>query len=71
MRSLQELYEVTENLSEDLTLYCHFADCEPIVFEEAVKQEKWRIAMDEEIKSIKRMALGSWQPCRKVKSPLV
>lgn len=40
MRSLQELYEVTDNLNDDLTLYCHFADCEPIGFEEAVKDEK-------------------------------
>jgi hypothetical protein len=54
MRSLQELYEVTENLNDDLTLYFHFADCEPIGFEEAVKDEKWRNAMDEEIKAIEK-----------------
>jgi hypothetical protein len=54
MRSLQELYEVTENLNDDLTLYCHFADCELIGFEEAVKDEKWRNAMDEEIKAIEK-----------------
>jgi len=54
MRSLQELYEVTENLNDDLTLYCHFADCEPIGFEEVVKDEKWRNAMDEEIKAIEK-----------------
>lgn len=40
MRSLQELYEVAENLNDDLTLYCYFVDCEPIGFEEAVKDEK-------------------------------
>jgi len=40
MRSLQKLYEVTDNLNDDLTLYCHFVDCEPIGFEEAVKDEK-------------------------------
>jgi hypothetical protein len=54
MRSLQELYEVTENLNDDLTLYCHFADCEPIGFEEVVKDEKWRNAMYEEIKAIEK-----------------
>jgi hypothetical protein len=54
MRSLQELYEVTENLNDDLTLYCHFANCEPIGFEEVVKDEKWRNAMDEEIKAIEK-----------------
>jgi hypothetical protein len=52
MRSLQELYEITENLNDDLTFYCHFVNCEPIGFEEAVKDEKWRNAMDEEIKAI-------------------
>jgi hypothetical protein len=54
MRSLQELYEVTENLNDDLNLFCHFADCEPIGFKEAVKDEKWRNAMDEEIKAIEK-----------------
>lgn len=54
MRSLQELYEVTKNLSDDLTLYCHFVNGEPIVFKEAVKDVKWRIVMDEEIKSIEK-----------------
>jgi hypothetical protein len=54
MLSLQELYKVIENLNDDLTLYCHFADCEPIGFEEAVKDEKWRNAMDEEIKAIEK-----------------
>jgi hypothetical protein len=29
--------------------YYHLATCDPIVFEEAMKDEKWRIAMDEEI----------------------
>ena len=54
MRSLQELYKVTENLNDDLNLFCHFADWEPIGFEKAVKDEKWRIAMDEEIKAIEK-----------------
>jgi hypothetical protein len=54
MRSLQELYEVTKNLKDDLTLYCHFADCEQIGFEKAVKNKKWRNAMDEKIKGIEK-----------------
>jgi hypothetical protein len=54
MRSLQELYEVTEKLNDDLTLYCQFADCEPIGFKEVVKDEKWKNAMDEEIKAIEK-----------------
>jgi hypothetical protein len=54
MRSLQKLYEVIENLNDDLTLYCHFTDCEQIGFEEAVKDEKLRNVMDEEIKAIEK-----------------
>jgi hypothetical protein len=54
MRSPQELYEVIENLNDDLTLYCYFVNCEPIGFEEAVQDEKWRNAMDEEIKPIEK-----------------
>ena len=49
-RSLQDLYEVTER--HDITLFCLFADCEPVSFQEVVLDEKWRIAMDEEIKVI-------------------
>ncbi|KAH9695599.1 hypothetical protein KPL71_022832 [Citrus sinensis] len=49
--SLQDLYEVTER-HDNLTLFCLFADCEPVNFQEAALDEKWRIAMDEEIKAI-------------------
>ncbi|GKE66254.1 retrovirus-related pol polyprotein from transposon TNT 1-94, partial [Tanacetum coccineum] len=49
-RSLQELYEVTD----EIPLLCLYADCEPIVFEEAMKRKKWRQAMKEEIKSIEK-----------------
>ncbi|KAH9697084.1 hypothetical protein KPL71_023464 [Citrus sinensis] len=50
-RSLQDLYEVTER-HDNLTLFCLFADCEPVNFQEAALDKKWRIAMDEEIKAI-------------------
>ena len=53
MRNLQELYEVTTN-QDNLTLFCLFADCEPIGFEEAVQSKKWREAMDEEIQAIRK-----------------
>ncbi|GJZ28932.1 retrovirus-related pol polyprotein from transposon TNT 1-94 [Tanacetum coccineum] len=49
-RSLQELYEVTD----EIPLLCLYADCEPLVFEEAIKIKKWRQAMGEEIKSIEK-----------------
>ena len=34
--------------------YCHLATCDPIVFEETIKDEKWRIAMDGEIVLIEK-----------------
>nr|GEV99232.1 copia-type polyprotein [Tanacetum cinerariifolium] len=49
-RSLQELYEVTN----EIPLLCLYADCEPLVFEEAMKSKKSRQAMEEEMRSIKK-----------------
>ncbi|GJV35247.1 retrovirus-related pol polyprotein from transposon TNT 1-94 [Tanacetum coccineum] len=46
-KSLQELYKVTD----EIPLLCLYADCEPLVFEEAMKSNKWRQAMKEEMKS--------------------
>ncbi|KAH9715665.1 hypothetical protein KPL71_021147 [Citrus sinensis] len=56
--SLQDLYEVTER-HDNLTLFCLFADCEPVNFQETALDEKWRIAMDEEIKAI--MKNDTWE----------
>ena len=53
IRSLEDLYEVTDRL-ENLTLFYLFADCEPVNFQEAIQDEKWRNAMDDEIKAIKK-----------------
>jgi len=39
MRSLDDLYEITNPIDDDLTIYCHLAIYEPIVFEEAIKYE--------------------------------
>ncbi|KAE8728448.1 hypothetical protein F3Y22_tig00004355pilonHSYRG00008 [Hibiscus syriacus] len=52
-RSLRDLYEVTER-QDNLTLFCLFADCEPVSFQEAIQEKKWRDAMDEEIKAIEK-----------------
>lgn len=54
MISLQNLYEVTKNLSNDLSFFCHFAYIEPIRFEEVVQEKMQRFAMNEDIKSIKK-----------------
>ncbi|KAH7515302.1 hypothetical protein FEM48_Zijuj10G0012300 [Ziziphus jujuba var. spinosa] len=37
-RSLQEIYEVTKN-QDDLTLFCLFATCEPVNFQEAMEDK--------------------------------
>ncbi|KAL0554273.1 hypothetical protein IC582_008190 [Cucumis melo] len=57
MRSLRDIYDKTEELSQsfdNLTLFCLFSDSEPLNFEEASQNDKWKIAMDEEIKVIKK-----------------
>jgi hypothetical protein len=65
MKSLDYLYEVTnpiDSIDNDLTLYYHLAMCELIAFEEAIKDEKWRITMDEEIASIKKNDVWKLNP---------
>ncbi|RDX79473.1 putative mitochondrial protein, partial [Mucuna pruriens] len=49
-------YEVTGiHQSEDpLIHFALFSDCDPTTFEEAIKESKWRNAMDEEISAIER-----------------
>jgi hypothetical protein len=53
MRSFDDLYEVTNPIN-DVILYCHLTKYDTIVFEEAIKDSKWRIAMDEEIALIEK-----------------
>jgi hypothetical protein len=53
MRNLEELYDATQ-VMEDTTLFCFFADNEPLSFNEAVIDEKWIKAMDEEIHAIEK-----------------
>ena len=50
LRSLQELYEVIENL----TFLFLFTDYEPMNFQEVVGNKNWDDTMDEEIKAIKK-----------------
>ena len=53
IRSLEDLYEVTDRL-ENLTLFCLFVDYEPVNFQEAAQDKKWRNTMDDEIKAIEK-----------------
>jgi len=50
MRSLQDLYDSTN----EVHLVCLVADAENISFEEAVRDKKWQIAMNEEMTAIER-----------------
>ncbi|CAL5332754.1 unnamed protein product [Camellia sinensis] len=52
MRNLQEIYEATEEA--DLNLFCLFADSDPLTFSEAIQEDKWKKAMDEEIHAIEK-----------------
>ena len=52
MRNLEELYNVTQ-VMEDTTLFCFFADNDPLSFNEAVIEEKIE-AMDEEMHAIEK-----------------
>ena len=58
MRSLQDIYAETNEIT-DSTLYCLFSDSEPINFEEATQDKKWRLAMNEEMKAIQKN--GTWE----------
>ena len=53
MRNLEELYDATQ-VMEDTTLFYFHADSDPLSFNEAVTEEKWIKAMDEEIHAIEK-----------------
>jgi hypothetical protein len=40
MRSLNDLYGVSNPIDDDLTLYFHLAACEPIMFKKDNKERK-------------------------------
>ncbi|PHT36714.1 hypothetical protein CQW23_24414 [Capsicum baccatum] len=56
MRSLHEIYEDTEPIETtfDYSLFCLMAECDPVTYEEANVDVKWKKAMDEEIAAIRR-----------------
>ena len=66
MRSLNDLYEINNPIDNDVTLYCYLA-IYPIVFEEEIKDEKWRISIAEEIESIKKNNIWKLVPRPKKK----
>jgi len=52
-RTLQDLYDGTERL-DNITLFCLFAYCESMDFEEVAQDKRWIDVMDEEIRFIKK-----------------
>ncbi|KAK8540598.1 hypothetical protein V6N13_027117 [Hibiscus sabdariffa] len=50
-RSVRDLYRSTEAIND---LFCLFVDSEPLNFDDAVKDDRWKLAMDKEIKSIEK-----------------
>ena len=53
MRNFEELYDATQ-VMEDTTLFYFHADSDPLSFNEAITEEKWIKAMDEEIHAIEK-----------------
>ena len=70
MMSLDDLYEVTNPIDNEVTLYCYLTTCDPIVFEEVIKDEKWRIAMDEETLLIEKNDIWKLVSRPKGKKPI-
>jgi len=53
MRSIQELYDDKKEIT-NFDFCCLFADSEPMNFDEAVIDKRWRQVMEEEIQSIEK-----------------
>lgn len=55
MKSIQELYNEIEEITDYYdNLFCLLVDSEPLDFNEAVKDERWRQTMEEEIEVIEK-----------------
>ena len=54
-KSLREICkDLRNNLNEDLVNFALFANTDPITFEDASKEEKWKNAMNQEIDVIQK-----------------
>eukprot|EP01018_Ginkgo_biloba_P024370 Gb_37459 [translate_table: standard] len=49
-----DIYQETKEVNEDICHFAFFADCDPITFEEAIEDDKWIKAMNEEIAAIEK-----------------
>lgn len=41
-------------MTDDCTLFCLLAECDPVTYEKAVQEAKWQKALNEEIEGTKR-----------------
>ena len=54
-KSIQEIYDVTERMDlDDVNMLCLFSENDPITFEEAYQEDRWKKAMKKEINSIRK-----------------
>ncbi|KAA0042932.1 integrase [Cucumis melo var. makuwa] len=54
-RSIQEIYNVTNRINDDhFANFALFASVDLVTFDETIQDEKWKIAMDQEIDAIRR-----------------
>lgn len=71
MRNLADTYESTNEIILDFfKLYCLFADSEPLTFNEAMQDKRWKEAIDEEIKSIEKNNTWKLTSLPKAKNPV-
>ncbi|KAA0065976.1 hypothetical protein IC582_024267 [Cucumis melo] len=55
MRSIQEIYKTTNRINDDhFANFALFAGVDLVTFDEAIQDEKWKIAMDQEIDALRR-----------------
>ena len=65
-RSLHEIYEFgTPNSFSLFALFSQIDD--PLTFEEAIEEDVWEQAMDEEIECIEKTIHGNWLMYQKIK----
>ncbi|BBG99821.1 hypothetical protein Prudu_009639 [Prunus dulcis] len=63
-----EVSDVYQSDDDDDTIahFALFSDCDPISFQEAVKEPKWQKPMDAEILALRKMNMGADRPSKLV-----
>ncbi|KAK3039985.1 hypothetical protein RJ639_027175 [Escallonia herrerae] len=67
-RSLEKIYD---DLNQNQSMFCLFADSEPIDFDKASRSEKWRKAMNEEIGAIEKSDTWELTTLQSGKKPII